>query len=150
MAGLTLTTDVRLTLWQDLSALSFTFSDMTTPRETVTLDYADSVGVRVGATYRFWRDADGEPRLAVRAGVGWEQAPTAPAATSPLLPDGDRTSSAPAWAPASASSPSTPAISPRSRRSARPGGTFGARYRSVTHTVSLALTFRLPNFPSRL
>ena len=29
-------------------------------------------------------------------------------------------------------------------------GTFVARYHAVTHTVSVALTFRLPNFPSRL
>ena len=81
---------MRVTLWQDVRALSFTFSDGTTPKETVTLNYGDTVGVRVGASYRFWRDADDEPRLTARIGGGWEQGPTSPAATSPLLPDGDR------------------------------------------------------------
>ena len=151
VAGLTLTTDLRLTLWQDLSALSFTFSDMTTPRETVTLDYADSVGVRVGATYRFWRDADGERRLAVRAGVGWDQAPTAPAATSPLLPDGDRTVvGAGVGARFGVVSVDAGYLAAIAKDALGLESSFGARYRSVTHTVSLALTLRLPNFPSRL
>lgn len=151
VAGLTLTTDVRLTLWSDLRALTFTFSDMTTPREVVTLDYADSVGVRAGATYRFWRDADDQPRLAVRIGGGWDQGPTAPAATSPLVPDGDRVVvgggagirlggvALDAGYLAAIASDLTGA-----------SGTFVARYHAVTHTVSVALTFRLPNFPSRL
>ncbi|MGZ3426120.1 MAG: OmpP1/FadL family transporter, partial [Polyangia bacterium] len=90
LAGLTVTTDVRLTLWQDLRAVSLTFSDMTTPKETLTLNYSDTVGVRAGASYRFWHGAGDAPRLVVRIGGGWEQGPTSAAATSPLLPDGDR------------------------------------------------------------
>ena len=111
----------------------------------MTLDYAESVGVRVGAAYRFWRRADGEPRLAVRAGVGWDQAPTAPAATSPLLPDGDRTLVA-AGVGVRLGLVSIDAGYLAAIASDLLGlsGSFGARYRSVTHTVSLALTLRLP------
>ncbi len=152
IAGLTLTTDVRLTLWSDLRALDISFSDMTTPKETVTLDYFDTVGVRVGAAYRFWRGRDDEPRLAVRVGGGWEQAPTAAATTSPLLPDGDRILvgggvggrfrflSVDVGYLAAIANDST-GVS---------GSSFVARYRAVTHTISVALTLRLPNFPSRL
>ena len=151
VAGLTLTTDVRLTLWSDLRALSFTFSDMTTPKESVTLDYADSVGVRAGATYRFWRDADAEPRVAVRIGGGWEQGPTAPAATSPLLPDGDRfVVGGGAGIRFGAVAVDAGYLAAIASELTGANGTFVARYHAVTHTVSVALTFRLPNFPSRL
>jgi long-chain fatty acid transport protein len=151
VVGLTLTTDVRVTLWQDLRAVSFTFSDMTTPKETLTLDYADSVDVRAGATYRFWRDADDEPRLAVRIGGGWEQGPTSAAATSPLLPDGDRILAGGGvggrWGPFSVDAGYLAAIASDFLGA---NATFVARYHAVTHTVSVALTLRLPNFPSRL
>jgi long-chain fatty acid transport protein len=148
VAGLTLTTDVRVTLWQDVRALSFAFSDMTTPKETLTLDYGDTVGVRAGATYRFWRDADDEPRLAVRLGGGWEQGPTSAAATSPLLPDGDRIlvggGVGARWRFVAVDAGYLAAIA---NDSLGANGTFVARYHAVTHTVSVALTFRLPNSP---
>jgi len=151
VAGLTLTTDVRLTLWSDLRALSFTFSDMTTPKEAVTLDYGDTVGVRAGAAYRFWRDADDQPRLAVRLGGGWEQGPTAAAATSPLLPDGDRFLVAVGGGVRfGAVALDVGYVAAIASEVTGASGTFVARYHAVTHTVSVALTFRLPNFPSRL
>ena len=151
IAGLTLTTDVRLTLWQDVRALSFSFSDMTTPKETVTLNYSDAVGVRAGAAYRFWRDADDEPRLCVRVGGGWEQGPTSAAATSPLLPDGDRIlvggGVGARWGLVAVDAGYLAAIASDFLGA---NGTFVARYHAVTHTISVALTLRLPNFPSRL
>ncbi|HEX9104895.1 MAG TPA: outer membrane protein transport protein, partial [Polyangia bacterium] len=151
VAGLTLTTDVRLTLWSDLRALSFTFSDMTTPKETITLDYADAVGVRVGAAYRFWRAGDGEPRLAVRLGGGWDQGPTSAAATSPLLPDGDRILvGGGVGARFGAFAIDAGYLAAIASELLGADGTFVARYRAVTHTISVALTLRLPNFPSRL
>jgi long-subunit fatty acid transport protein len=151
IAGLTLTTDVRVTLWQDVRAVSFTFSDMTTPKETLTLDYGDTVGVRVGATYRFLRDADDEPRLTARIGGGWEQGPTSPAATSPLLPDGDRALVGGGFgARFGFVAVDAGYLAAIATEIVGLSGSFAARYRSVTHTVSLALTFRLPEFPSRL
>jgi long-chain fatty acid transport protein len=151
VAGLTLTTDVRVTLWQDVRAVTFTFSDMTTPKETLTLDYGDTVGVRVGAAYRFLPGADDEPRLTARIGGGWEQGPTSPAATSPLLPDGDRALVGGGFgARFGFVAVDAGYLAAISTEAVGLSGAFAARYRSVTHTVSLALTFRLPNFPSRL
>jgi long-chain fatty acid transport protein len=148
LAGLTLDADVRLTLWQDTRAVAFTFSDMTTPKETLALDYADTVGVRVGATWRFWRDGDGEPRLAARLGVGWEQGPTNAAATSPLLPDGDRVlASAGVGARFGFVSVDAGYLAAVGSELLGGSGTFVARYHAVTHTVSLALTFRFVDFP---
>ena len=118
LAGLTLDADVRLTLWQDTRAVAFTFSDMTTPKETLALDYADTVGVRVGATWHFLRDGDGEPRLAARLGVGWEQATYQRRRHLAAAPGRrSRPRLGAASARASASSPSTPAIWPPSRAS---------------------------------
>jgi long-chain fatty acid transport protein len=148
LRGLTLDADVRLTLWQDLRAVNFTFRDLVTPKETVTLDYNDTVGVRVGATWRFWRDADGEPRLAARIGVGWEQAPTNPAATSPLLPDGDRTfAGAGLGARFGFVALDAGYLAAISSDFLGADGTFLARYHSITHTISLALTFRFGDVP---
>jgi long-subunit fatty acid transport protein len=150
LAGLTLTTDVRLVLWQDVRAIVVKSPDGTIA-DTTTLDYADTVGVRVGATWRFWRDADDEPRLWVRVGGGWEQGPTSAAATSPLLPDGDRVlvggGFGGRWGVVAVDAGYLAAIASDFLGAS---GTFVARYHAVTHTVALALTFRLPNFPSRL
>ncbi len=146
--GLTLDADVRLTLWQDLGAVAFTFSDMATPKETLTLDYNDSVGVRVGATWRFWRDADGERRLAIRVGGGWEQAPTNAAATSPLLPDGDRYfAGGGLGARFGFVAIDAGYLAGISSDFLGADGTFIARYHSITHTVSFALTFRFDDLP---
>ena len=151
LAGLTLTTDVRLTLWHDVRQILFTTSGMPGTTDTLTLDYADAVGVRVGATWRFWRDADAEPRLAVRLGGGWDQAPTAPAATSPLLPDGDRALVGGGFgARLGFVSLDVGYLATIAQDLTGLSGLFSARYHAVTHTVSVALTFRLPKFPSRL
>ncbi|HEY2748369.1 MAG TPA: outer membrane protein transport protein [Polyangia bacterium] len=148
IAGLTLDADVRLTLWQDLGTVGFTFSDMTTPKETLTLDYNDTVGVRVGASWRFWRDGDGEPRLAVRVGGGWEQSPTNAAATSPLLPDGDRYfAGGGLGARLGFVSVDAGYLAAISSDFLGADGTFVARYHSITHTVSIALTFRVRDVP---
>jgi long-chain fatty acid transport protein len=145
LAGLTLTTDVRLTLWQSLRAVTFSFRDGSTPNETLTLDYGDAVGVRAGASYRFWRDGRGEPRLTVRLGGGWDQGPTSRAATSPLLADGDRIL---AGGGVSARfrfiSVDAGYLAAIATDLVGASGTFVARYRAVTHTVSVALTLRLP------
>jgi long-chain fatty acid transport protein len=150
VAGLTLTADVRLVLWQDLRAIVAKSPDGTVT-DTTTLNYADTVGVRAGAAYRFWRDADDEPRLCVRIGGGWEQGPTSAAATSPLLPDGDRILVSGGfggrWRFVSVDAGYLAAIASDFLGA---NGTFVARYHAVTHTISVALTFRLPNFPSRL
>ena len=149
--GLTVTTDVRLTLWHDVQAVSFTFSDMVTPKETLTLDYDNTVGVRAGVAYRFLRDADDEPRLTVRLGGGWDHGPTSPAATSPLLPDSDRgVVSCGFGARFGFVSVDAGYLVAIGNESVGLSGSFAARYRSVTHTVSLALTFHFANFPYRL
>ena len=148
LAGLTLDADVRLTLWQDLATVGFTFSDMTTPKETLTLDYNDTVGVRIGATWRFLRDADGERHLAIRVGGGWEQAPTNAAATSPLLPDGDRYfAGGGLGARFGFFAVDAGYLAGISGDLLGADGTFIARYHSITHTVSLALTFRFDDLP---
>ena len=149
IAGLTLTTDVRLTLWQDLRAIAFRASDGT--GDTITLDYADSVSVRVGAAWRFWRDAGGEPRLCARLGGGWDQAPTAPASTSPFFPDGDRALVGGGFgARLGFVSLDVGYLAAIASDLTGTNVRFTARYHAVTHTVSVALTFRLPKFPSRL
>ena len=150
IAGLTLTTDVRLTLWQELRAVSFSFSDMTTPQETLTLSWSDTVGVRVGAAYRFLRDAGGQPRLVVRLGGGWEQGPTAAAATSPLIADGDRGLIGGGFgARFGVVAVDAGYLAAIATDLTGADGTFVARYHAVTHTVSVALSLRLPNFPRR-
>ena len=149
LAGLTITTDVRVVLWQDVRAIVVKMPDGTVA-DTTTLDYSDSAGVRVGAAYRFWRDAAGEPRLAARVGAGWEQGPTAAAATSPLLPDGDRALVGAGvgarfrWFTVDAGY-----LAAIATELFGATGSFAARYRSVTHTVSVALTLRLPNLLAR-
>jgi long-chain fatty acid transport protein len=151
LAGLTLTADVRLTLWQDLGVLSFTFNDATLPKELLTLNYSDTVGVRVGVAYRFFADGDGEPRLVVRLGGGWDEGPTSAAATSPLLSDSDRILvSFGVGARLGAVALDAGYMGAIASDFLGADGTFVARYHAVTHTVAVALTFRLPDFPSRL
>ena len=155
LAGLTVTTDVRLVLWQDVRSIVVKSPDGTVA-DTTTLDYANSVGVRFGASYRFWRDAAGEPRLAARIGAGWEQGPTSAAATSPLLPDGDRAlvgaGLGARFRMFSVDAGYLAAIASElfgASAGFGAAGSFAARYRSVTHTVSVALTLRLPNLLAR-
>lgn len=154
LPGLTLTTDVRLTLWHDWRALAFTLADdamMPPPTETITLDWQDTVGVRAGASYRFWPDARGEPRLVVRLGGGWDQGPTSPAAASPPFADGDRVLVAAGvggrLGALSLDVGYEAALVPESSGAS---GAFFARYQSLTHTFVAALTLRLPRFPRKL
>ena len=92
VAGLTLTTDVRLTLWQDLRAVVVHLQRHDhAGKETVTLNWRRhrrsarrrdlSFLARRRRSSRAWPCA---------SAAGWEQGPTSAAATSPLLPDGDR------------------------------------------------------------
>ena len=155
LPGLTVTTDVRLTLWHDLRALAFTLDDpamMQPPgKETITLDWQDTVGVRAGASYRFWPDAADEPRLAVRLGAGWDQGPTSPAAAAPPFADGDRILvAAGLGARLGAFAVDVGyevALVPEYRAAS---GTFFARYQALTHTLVAAVTLRLPTFPRKL
>jgi len=81
-------------------------------------------------------------------GVGWEQGPTNAAATSPLLPDGDRVlASAGLGARFGFVSIDAGYLAAIGSELLGASGTFVARYHAVTHTVSLALTFRFVDFP---
>jgi long-chain fatty acid transport protein len=147
VAGLTLTTDVRLTLWHDLSALTLTPSDPMAAADSIELRWQNTVGVRVGAAYKFCRDADGAPRLALRLGAGWEQAPTSPAAAHPLFADGDRwLASAGVGARLGVVSFDVGYLVAIAQPYSGASGNFFARYSALTHTLAVALTFRLPDF----
>ena len=153
--GLTLTADVRLTLWRDLSALTINLTDpmlrQPPASETVALDWQDTVGVRVGAAWRWWRDADGAPRLTARLGAGWEQAPTSPAHGSPLFADGDRVLvGAGGGVRLGALSLDVGYLAAIAGSYVGASGSFVARYQAVTHTIAVALTLRLPDVPRRL
>lgn len=149
LPGLTVTADVRLVLWQDVRTIVVKSPDGT-DADVTTLNFANSVGVRFGATYRFLRDAAGEPRLAARIGAGWEQGPTSAAATSPLLPDGDRALvGAGIGARVRMVGVDVGYLAAIASELFGASGGFAARYRSVTHTVSVALTLRLPRLLAR-
>jgi long-chain fatty acid transport protein len=150
LAGLTLTADVRLTLWQDFASLRFA-PNGAAPYDLITLNWQNSIGVRAGASYQLWRDSDGEPRLAVRIGGGWDQAPTSRASVDPAFADGDRivvaAGAGARWRFVTVDAGYMAAI-------VQPFvGAFGAavsRYQSLTHTVAVALTFRLPELGYRV
>lgn len=145
VAGLTLTTDVRLTLWHDLAALSFTPPDPMAPADGIALGWQNSVGVRAGAAFKLWRASDGEPRLTVRLGAGWDQAPTSPAAAHPLFADGDRVlASGGVGARFAFVSVDVGYLVAIAQPYSGASGTFFARYAAVTHTLALAVTVRLP------
>jgi long-chain fatty acid transport protein len=141
LAGLTVTVDVRYVLWQDLRTMRWTQPDGTS--DALLLNWQNSVGVRAGAQYRFWRE-----RLVARVGGGWEQSPVAPAMTSPVVAVGDRgligggVGGRWRWLAIDAGYLATIG-------SEFTGATnnFVARYRFVSHTASVALTLRLPEWP---
>src|SRR5262249_55053639 len=101
--------------------------------------------------YQFLRGDDGEPRLAARLGGGWEQAPTSAAATTPPFADGDRILvGAGLGTRLGAVALDAGYLAAIVGEHLGIDGTFVARYHAVTHTVAVALTFRLPTFPVRL
>lgn len=141
--GLVVTTDVRITVWHDVQTLAFVPVDqMASAPDAIALGWTNTVGVRVGAAYRFWRE-----HLTARLGVGWEQAPTSPAFAHPLFADGDRALAAAGvgarFGPFAVDAGYLAAIVPAYSGAS---GTFFAQYRAVTHTLAIALTLRLPDF----
>lgn len=88
---LTLTTDVRLTLWRDLQALQLQLVDPAAPPGTPPTSQALELGlhnswsVRVGAEYGLWSD-----RLHLRLGLAYDATPLPASHLGPLLPDADR------------------------------------------------------------
>jgi long-chain fatty acid transport protein len=149
--GLTLTADVRLTLWHDLQALAFA-APAAMPSDVLTFDWQDTVGVRVGAAWATLPDADGEPRLTLRVGGGWEQSPTERAVATGLFADGDRgligAGLGARWGVATLDVAYLAAV--MTPYTSAYGAADSARNSGVTHVVSVALTLRLPTFPRRL
>jgi long-chain fatty acid transport protein len=86
---LTLSFDLRYTLWNDLSVLTLsqTIADMPERNieNTLVLNLRNSWGVRGGAEYRVL-----DHKLRFRIGLGWDQTPVPRATLGPLLPDTDR------------------------------------------------------------
>ena len=117
----------------------------------MTLNWQSSVGVRGGAAYQFLRDASGEPRLTARNGGGWVAAPTTPAAVPPPFADGDRILvAAGAGAKWNFVSLDVGYLATIVQPFVGASGSFVARYQSLTHTVAVALTFRLPELGYRV
>jgi long-chain fatty acid transport protein len=88
---LTLSADVRVTLWRDLQTLTLTLTDPGTAvgampqQQSVALDLHNSWTVRGGGELRL---AGG--RLHLRLGLGYDATPLPVQTLSPLLPDGNR------------------------------------------------------------
>ncbi len=137
VAGLTITADVRFVLWQDLRALTFATPDGGSV--ALALAWQNTVGVRAGAQYRFWRD-----RLVVRVGGGWEQGPSSAATAPPVLVVGDRgligggIGGRWRWLGLDAGYLATIGADFTGA-----SNSFVARYSAVTHTISVAASFRL-------
>ncbi|MDB4964641.1 MAG: Long-chain fatty acid transport protein [Myxococcales bacterium] len=150
LPGLAITTDVRLTLWQELTSIRFV-PNGPMPTDLVTLNWQNSIGVRAGAAYGLLADDRGQPRLVVRIGGGWDQAPTSPAAVDPAFADGDRILvSAGAGARLGWVSLDAGYLVAVVRPYLGASGSQVARYQSLTHTVAVALTFRLPELGYRV
>jgi long-subunit fatty acid transport protein len=137
-------------LWQDVQSLRFT-PNGGAAADVVTLNWQNSIGVRVGATWTALRDGDGEPRLTFRVGAGWDQSPTQRASVDPAFADGDRVLVAAglgarfravrldAGYEAAIIAPFVGAL-----------GNAVVRYQSISHTVAVALTFHLPELGYRV
>jgi long-chain fatty acid transport protein len=88
---LILSTDVRLTLWRDLSSLSLKLVDPAAPPGTapteqqLLLSLHNSWTIRIAGEYGF---LDG--MLHVRLGIGYDATPLPASTLGPLLPDADR------------------------------------------------------------
>lgn len=85
---LTISTDIRYTLWSQSQQLTVNLSDVNGAPlmdRVLPLNLKDSVGVRVGAEYRFFGG-----KLPVRLGAGWDNTPVPASTRSPLFPDTDR------------------------------------------------------------
>lgn len=146
---LTISTDIRYTLWSDAQALSLALSDSAGTQlmtRNVPLQLSDSVGVRIGGEYRLVQG-----RLPIRLGVGWDNTPVPPQTLSPLFPDTDRVLvsggigyHASWW---SIEGGYLAAILLK-ETATNPGLT--ATYSNVAHVVSVALSLRLANLGGRL
>jgi long-chain fatty acid transport protein len=147
LATLTLTADLRVSLWRSFSSLLFTLGNgggATAPTvlDATLLQWRDTVGIRVGAQYGLWRDGAGDPRLVLRVGGGFEQSPAPSSPTSPLFVDGDRGlvgAGVAVRVGAFCLEASYGAAIATSR-----GG-----YSEVTHIIAAALSARWPDLPRR-
>lgn len=88
---LTLSADLRISLWRDLQTLTLTLTDPTaaagaTPQQqSVALNFHNAWAIRVGSEARFF---DG--RLHLRLGLGYDSTPVPADTLSPLSPDSQR------------------------------------------------------------
>ncbi len=91
--GLTLSLDVHLTLWSDLSTLELQLTDRDAPAgakpvsDARDLSLRDSVGVRLGCEHRLLNE-----RLRVRLGIGFDTSPVKRGWLGPQVPDSNRVS----------------------------------------------------------
>lgn len=88
LGHLTLSAQVNVSLWHDLSGLTLTLTNPATNTSTATtvpLDYHTAWSIRGGAQYAFLHD-----RLRVRIGAGYDTTPAPLATLTPLSPDANR------------------------------------------------------------
>ena len=87
MPGLTITTDVHLTLWSDFVALRIEFPSSSLPPLVAPARWRDAWSARIGAEYLLLRRYG---RFAVRGGVGYDINPVPAETLSPTAPGQDR------------------------------------------------------------
>lgn len=88
LGQLTLSAQVNISLWRDLSQLTLTLTDPVSKMSTTSvqpLDYHTTWSIRGGAQYSFLRD-----RLRVRIGAGYDTTPAPTSTLGPLAPDTNR------------------------------------------------------------
>ncbi|MDB4965125.1 MAG: rane protein involved in aromatic hydrocarbon degradation [Myxococcales bacterium] len=88
---LTLSADVRISLWRDLQTLTLTLTDPAAPsgtapqQQSVALNFHNAWAIRVGGELRFFGG-----HLHLRLGAGYDSTPVPAASLSPLAPDSQR------------------------------------------------------------
>lgn len=147
---LTLSADVRYTLWSDVSTLTLLQTSPQMPGMTlenrVVLNLQNSWGVRGGAELRVLG-----ARLRLRAGVGWDQTPVPRATLGPLIPDTDRVLvGAGVGYHARRWSLEAGYLAAILLESTATNPDLRASYSTVGHVVSAAFTVRLASFGGKL
>jgi long-chain fatty acid transport protein len=147
---LTLSADVRYTLWSDISTLVLTQTSQQNPGMTVenrvVTNLRNSWGVRFGGELRVL-----ENRVRLRAGIGWDQTPVPRETLGPLIPDTDRMLvggglgyHSNRW------SLQAGYLAAILFESTSENPDLRATYSTVGHVVSAAFTLRFANFGGRL
>jgi long-chain fatty acid transport protein len=88
---LTVTAEVKVSMWSDLKTLTLTLTDPAQPgsmptTDSLALDFHNTWALRGGAEYRFLRNEN----LRARLGVGYDTTPVPTKSLGPLVPDTNR------------------------------------------------------------